>query len=303
MKSNLLKITFISLLTLFSSLAHSAPVTFTFQTNLLFDPTLTVGGQGQTVADVFDAIYGSGIGATGEIQMSGSLTYDDSTPVNQQFAADDGSGGAGSFLAPITGLQLNIGGATVNANIASINANNNLSSQGVGIGEVDATPEFCFGDFADCQASTPGLAMIRTSNAAGVINSALPAGEARDTIVFGLGFTGAANDFTPALSVGAPNPGGVFVDSFTMLLQSKLSVSLVNDHTRLPSTNTAFNVSNFEFAQIGVGFRGTGIDGFDALGFLSVPPPEPVVVPVPAAVWLFVSGLVGLAGVARCKKV
>ena len=41
----------------------------------------------------------------------------------------------------------------------------------------------------------------------------------------------------------------------------------------------------------------SGISGFELAADLS-----PVVVPVPAAVWLFGSGLIGLVGVARRKK-
>lgn len=106
-----------------------------------------------------------GTGAAGQIGITGSLTYDNSTPVFQQVVASNGNGQS-NFLAPITGLQLTIGGTPVNANIASINANNASSALGVGMDVASANPDTCLGYLADCAASFPSLAMTQTSNTA-----------------------------------------------------------------------------------------------------------------------------------------
>lgn len=94
---------------------HSAPVTFDFQSTLSFESATVVSSGGATIGDVFDAIYGAGTGASGKLSLTGSLTYESCTP------------GYENYLSPVTGLHLNVNGIEVDANIPSINVNNNLS--------------------------------------------------------------------------------------------------------------------------------------------------------------------------------
>jgi len=295
MKSSLFKITLICSITLFSSFTQSAPVTFSFQSTLQFDSTLGVATGGQTVGDVFDAIYGAGTGAAGQVAITGSLTYDDSTPVFQQIVVSNGNGQS-NFLAPITGLQLTIGGTPVNANIVSINANNASSALGVGMDVASAFPDTCLGYLADCAADFPGLAMTQTSNTAFISDNTLSTGNARDTIIFGLGLTGIDNDFSPGLDTGALGLGNVFVDGFFLTLQGKPSTQLWSSHTTLPGSNLPYDPANFDIASVGLLFNGSSINEFAASGTLSA-------VPIPATIWLFGSGLLGLIGIARRKKV
>jgi len=294
MKTRLLKFTSTCLFTLLSPYVKSAPVTITFQSTLQFDSTLIVAAGGQTVGDIFDAIYGVGTGASEQIGLSGSLTYEDSTPVFQQVVVSNDNA-EGNFLAPITGLQLTIGGASVTANIASINANNDLSLLGIGLDEASAFPESCLDYIADCEADHPGLSITRTSNAAQLSNSMPSTGNARDTIVFGLGLTGIENNFSSAFNTGSLGLGNVFVDGFYLILQSNPNTQLWDDHTTLPDTNLAFDVSNFDIAEVGVIFNGDNISDFSTAGMLST-------VPVPSAIWLFGSGIIGLAGLARRRS-
>lgn len=282
MKSSLSKVTLTCLFALFTSFAQSAPVTFNFQSTLMFDATQVVNAGGQTVGNVFDAIYGAGTGAAGQLSLSGSLTYDNSTPFYQTSTPV----GNGNFLLPITGLQLSIGGIAVNANIASINANNNSSVLGVGI-----TNELtCIGDLAGCAANQPGVTMKQSSNSALIGNSQVPGGT--DSLFFILGGTGIANDFSPAFNAGGL--GDVFVDGILLGFGSS-STPLWNSSTTLPGTNSFFDPATFEFSSVNVLFNGASIEAFGTAGTLAP-------VPIPAAVWLFGSGLLGLVGVARRRR-
>ncbi len=67
------------------------------------------------------------------------------------------------------------------------------------------------------------------------------------------------------------------------------------------------NPGNFFGTQIQVGYiGGIGVSGFTGLTYIPssavVTPPPPATVPLPAAAWLFGSGLLGLIGVARRRK-
>ncbi len=127
-----------------------------------------------------------------------------------------------------------------------------------------------------------------------ILDNTLPTGNARDTIAFALGFTGIANDFSPGFDTGTLGLGDVFVDGFSLLLQGNPDTQLWDGHTMLPGTNAPFDPANFDFTQVALGFNGASISGFGATGTLSA-------VPVPAAVWQFGSGLIGLVGLARRK--
>lgn len=294
MKSSLLKLTSFTLFSLFSSFAQSASVTFSFQSTLQFDSTLVIASGGQTVGDVMDSIYGTGTGAEGNIDITGSLTYDDSTPAFQQVVGPNGEG-VSAFLSPITGLQINIAGTTVNANIASINGNNDLSELGVGIDVMNDHSVSCLDVLVICEADYPGLAVTRTSNTAMIIDNEQLTGNATgDAIAFGLGLTGIANDFSPGFDTGALGLGDVFVDGFGILLVGKLGTQLWDGHTMLPGTNEPFDPANFELTKVVLGFNGDNISGFSAEGTLSA-------VPIPATVWLLGTGLLGLFGIAMRK--
>ena len=74
-----------------------------------------------------------------------------------------------------------------------------------------------------------------------------------------------------------------------------VDISLVFDPPLTPTQSTLLNLNTLTGSKYSIG--GTGTNNAFISGGIS-----PVVVPVPAAVWLFGSGLVGLIGVAREKK-
>ncbi len=73
-----------------------------------------------------------------------------------------------------------------------------------------------------------------------------------------------------------------------------VDISLVFENPLTPTLSTLLNLG---FGESKWSLGGTGTNNSFISGGIS-----PVVVPVPAAVWLFGSGLVGLIGVARIKK-
>jgi len=111
-------------------------------------------------------------------------------------------------------------------------------------------------------------------------------------------------------SVFATLGGGNIVDSQDIVINPYLSVDKGVDIGAGLSTNSKGTVLNFENASgfissggpydlmsVTVAFGLTDQTSVGMTGFV-----EQTAVPVPAAVWLFASGLIGLAGVARRRK-
>ena len=77
-----------------------------------------------------------------------------------------------------------------------------------------------------------------------------------------------------------------------------VDISLVFDNALTPTQSTLLNLNTFDGSKWSLG--GTGANNAFISGGIS---PEIAVVPVPATIWLFGSGLLSLIGVARRKKV
>ncbi len=122
----------------------------------------------------------------------------------------------------------------------------------------------------------------------GFISGTLVNGTGNDLVLFGVGTTDDAFDLTIAgitQSLIATDSGFLTPNGFRL---NAVAVNL-----------DSFSIkSNAIITDILLTFQDTTSE-FGLAGALN---PPPVVVPVPAAVWLFGSGLLGLAGVARRKK-
>jgi len=63
----------------------------------------------------------------------------------------------------------------------------------------------------------------------------------------------------------------------------------------------SFDLANADISEIRISYTGTQLQGI-GVGFDNINTHSAAVVPVPTAIWLFGSGLIGLVGVARQKK-
>lgn len=63
----------------------------------------------------------------------------------------------------------------------------------------------------------------------------------------------------------------------------------------------SFDLASADISEIRISYTGTQTQGI-GVGFDNINTHSAAVVPVPAAIWLFGSGLIGLAGIARRKK-
>ena len=98
-------------------------------------------------------------------------------------------------------------------------------------------------------------------------------------------------DFAGAAVLVFDDLGFDYVDIFT-------DVSIDGADTPLPLTGSF----GFELLDADVNTISAFVDSYGAISATGSEVPPPSAVPVPAAVWLFGSGLLGLVGVARRKK-
>ena len=118
---------------------------------------------------------------------------------------------------------------------------------------------------------------------------AILASEALRDQVYGGDFDGRAHDTAPTETFGIGTTFGLIVTPYRSDGSSVFYAALKN----MPGSETDLIIQ---------GSLGVSLDATDFLSFVYADWTEVSAVPVPAAVWLFGSGLIGLVGVARRKK-
>jgi hypothetical protein len=220
--------------------ANAAPVTVSYSATIGFDPSVTVGAGGQNAGTLINELFGSGIGSTGTARLTGTFTYESTTPA---FNINNGSAG---YTYAVTGATATIGASTVATDIHDIAANAATSSVGY---NTNPSSSFC-GSREGCAAV--GLDFTPTGNIVQVIDNSnfflIQNGNRvdffnRDAIRLSIGFTDSPNNFSPFLST--TSFGDVNVHGLSLTLISDVNRSL-NDSVLLPDSNSFVTSSNVE---------------------------------------------------------
>ncbi|MCL7944661.1 PEP-CTERM sorting domain-containing protein [Marinobacter sp. ATCH36] len=285
--------------------ATAAPITYSYTTNIGFDPTGTIGAGGQNASQLVDELFGPGIGSTGSATLTGSFTYDNTTP---QF---DGNSRSAGYADAITNATVNFDSTnTAQANIDTIR--NNLSSSSVGFNAL-SNGGFCGGQLV-CE--SVGIPFVPTGNMVQVVNDTNfqitgPDGTVqftpRDALSFSLGGTDSDEDFSPAISTDTF--GDVFVNSVGVTLISEQSLDFF-DSVALPENLSFLDNTNLQSSIFSIDFSGPNIPGgFSLEGILAAVEnggmdgdgggpnqPPAVSVPEPGSLGILTLGLLGLLG-------
>ena len=269
--------------------ANAAPVTVSYSATIGFNPSATVGVGGQNAGMLIDELFGAGIGSTGTATLTGTFTYEDTTPA---FGSNTVSAG---YVNAITGAAATIGSSTVNADIAEIAANAATSELGF---NTDASLGFC-GSREGCAAA--GLAFTPTGNLVHAINDSsfflIQNGNRvnyfnRDGIGLGVGYTESDNNFSPLLST--PSFGDVNVKGLSLLLISDADRSLI-DNVLLPNSASFVTSSEVETSTLHLAFSGPMLTSdFTLTGQLTDFTTSPV--PEPSTCAMLMSGLILITG-------
>jgi hypothetical protein len=276
--------------------AQASPVTVSYKATLGFDPTATVGTGGQNAATLINELFGSGIGASGSASITGTFTWETSTP-----PLNTNSFGAG-YTNAITAASLGWAGSTTNADMSEIAANAATSYWGYNTFEFGG---FC-GTRETCatlgQPFTPTGNILQTGNDTNfflIRNGSRVDYLRRDFIAFGLGTTASSKEFTPAILT--PTFGEVSIDGVNLLLISTIAAALSNS-VAIPTDASFLTSDQVDTTLFSITFNGAGLrSGLVLEGAVSeftvTPPPA---VPLPATTALVLVGLAGL-GFARRK--
>ncbi len=255
---------------------YAAPVTVSYSATIGFDPSATVGAGGQNASTLINELFGPGIGSTGAATLTGTFTYESTTPA---FNSNNSSAG---YANSITSATATIGRSTVTANLSEISANAATSEVGY---NTNAGSGFCE-TREEC--AVGGLAYTPTGNVIQVVNDSSfriiqnqNGGSSsyfnRDAIVLGIGLTDSNNNFSPLLST--PSFGNINVHGMQLTFISNASRSLI-DSVSLPDSNSFVTSSQVETSLLGLTFSGPGLkNNFTLNGhltdFTTSPAPEP----------------------------
>ncbi len=235
---------------------------------------MTVGAGGQNASTLINELFGPGIGSTGAATLTGTFTYESTTPA---FNSNNSSAG---YVNAITSATATIGHSTVTANISEIAANAATSEVGY---NTNAGSGFCE-TREEC--ASGGLAYTPTGNVLQINNDSSfriiqNGGSAtyfnRDAISVGVGLTDSNNNFSPLLS--APSFGDVNVNGLQLILVSDANRSLI-DSLLLPDSGSFVTSSQVETSLLELTFSGLGLkNNFTLNGhltdFTTSPAPEP----------------------------
>ncbi|WP_213538611.1 PEP-CTERM sorting domain-containing protein [Nitrosospira sp. NRS527] len=276
--------------------ASAAPVTVSYSATIGFNPSATVGVGGQNAGALINELFGPGIGSTGTATLTGTFTYESTTPA---FNINNLSAG---YTNTITGATATIGTSTVAADIHNIAANAATSEVGY---NTNPSSGFC-GDREGCAAI--GLAFTPTGNVVQAVNDSnfflLQNGNRvnyfnRDAISLSVGYTDSDSNFSPLLST--PSFGDVNVHGLALNLISNASRSLV-DSVLLPDSASFVTSSQVETSIFELVFSSPKlVDDFTLSGQLTNFTTSPV--PEPESWAMMMAGLVLLGSqVRRLKK-
>lgn len=254
--------------------ASATPVTVSYSATIGFNPSATVGVGGQNAGMLINELFGPGIGSTGSATLTGTFTYESTTPA---FNINNRSAG---YVNAITGATATIGTPTVAANIHDIEANAATSDFGY---NTNPSAGFC-SDREGCAAF--GLPFTPTGNVVQLVNntdfSLLQNGNRvnyfnRDGVFLGIGSTDSDSNFSPLLSTSSF--GDVNVHGLTLILISNASRSLI-DSVLLPDsasfvTSSQVETSIFELVFSGPGLANNFILNGQLTNFTTSPVPEP----------------------------
>ena len=197
---------------LFCQPASSVELTFGYSATILFDPDEVIGIGDQTTEEFFDNLVGEGAGATGELQVVGSFSWEtDVTAFNSNQVS-------AAYVNAITGSTISLGRDTFTADTLEVEANAATSLIGSNTG---STAGFC-ASLTGCDAVN--LNFAPTGSVIQVLNNAsfsarniitgdlISSSTGRDSFQFRLGFTDSIAEYTPVTSTedfGQVNVGGV----------------------------------------------------------------------------------------------
>ncbi len=277
--------------------ANAVPVQIEFDASLSFDRNAVVAAGGIKAADVIAEIFGAGFGSAGTVPLTGSFSYESTTPVFQQQLA--GTSSVANYLGAVTAAQLRIaGGPAVAASMPVINSS---PSNGLFVTGVGPNNSCLGGDISLCGTAP----FVATTNAALVADntSVVITGSGgavtfttRDSFSVALGATTAAQEFAPSFSTGVV--GDVFVEGLLFFAVGNLGANLF-DSAALPSSAAFFDLNQIDTTVIAILFNGPKlISPFVAQGSasnISISAP----IPEPQTYALLLVGLTILGAVAR----
>jgi hypothetical protein len=253
---------------------YAAPVTVSYSATVGFDPSATVAVGGQNAATLINELFGPGIGSAGTATLTGTFTYESTTP-----ALNSNSRSAG-YINAITGASVSIGASTVTADVHNIAANAATSTLGY---NTNPSPSLWCNTPLDCSLNglsfTPSGNLVQMNNDTDFVlqqNGNQVNYFDRDAISLAIGYTHGSN-FLPLLST--PTFGDVNVKSLTLVLISDANKSL-NDSMLLPNSASFVTSSEVESSLFTVDFVGIGLTGGFTLNgqltnFTTSPLPEP----------------------------
>lgn len=275
-------------------------------TNIVFDPDAPVNLNGNTFRDLFGQSFGAPVGDSGQLDVTGRLTYDSAQApfaIGNVVDTDGNPGAAGGYLNPILSFELDISGTLITADIPATNAASATAAAGILVqdgGSQIINPEFAPPAVQDVPGATPSG------------NYALVVDEFRTfTNAPGGGFI----DF--GLTDGfAFNLGGTQADEFPLTFDtdagvlgiSSVQILVVNDGSEnffdgvgLPDDPGLFDptaLSN-NFFSIAFSLADTSFSGAGPVSDIEVVDTPPSEVSEPAAIGLLGLGWMALAGFRR----
>ena len=283
--------------------AQAAEVTLNFSTEISFSPNTIVAAGGVNMARVLEQSFGIDSNTTSSFSAYGSLSYDSDYLSNQAGTVTSYgiSGDVAAYKNPVTSLTITIAGNRLDADIEAINANEDSASSGFVV-----TPNY----FALVNPEIGGASIqtikryypdaVQTGNAA-LIGDNLPLQvtgpsgttnivTASDFIGFSVGTT-AIDDF----GAGFTTDGGSFkLSSAALMLVGNGSEDLFTS-TTLPIDSGFYNEASLDTAIVALAFElENGFKPITLTADISSFDIQPNPVPVPAAIWLFGSSVMGL---------
>jgi hypothetical protein len=274
---------------------HAAPVTVSYSATIGFDPSATVGVGGQNAGTLINELFGPGIGSSGTATLTGTFTYESTTPA---FNINNESAG---YVNSITSATATIGSSTVTANIGEIAANAATSEVGY---NTNAGTSFCE-TREECasggQAYTPTGNVIQINNDSDfqiIQNGGSATYFNRDAVSLGIGLTDSSNNFSPLLS--APSFGDINVHGLQLILVSNANRSLI-DSVLLPDSGSFVTSGQVETSLLELEFSGPGLrNNFTLDGHLTNFTTSPA--PEPETYAMLLAGLCVIGFMARRRK-
>lgn len=282
------------------SKADAVAVSLNFDAEIAFTPGTIVASGGESLSDVLQQSFGIGPSAA-TLPFSGTLVYESTTPPIASTAA--GGGQTSGYVNTVTSLIMRLNGVDVLTDIASINANSAAAKSGVvvipGAGGALVNGEIGGSTIEQFEALFPNDT-YRSGNAALILNDSEvevngPNGTTEFATTDSLGFTvGTTGD--EAFGAGFATTAGLLsISSFALAAIGNGTLDLWPS-AALPADNAFYDPVFLDTAIVALALelQGSLISLEGEISELSITP-----VPLPAAWWMLVSGLLAFVGFTR----